>query len=92
MKGILRAGRLENEGVLLIFLARQGKLFPSPHPALVPFRDVEGATGKGEKNKVMTVWGKGLQTCQSVLVLSESNPDWLGNDYLRWMISAYGLK
>lgn len=35
---------------------------------------------------------KGLQTCQSVLVLSESNPDFLGNDYLKWMISARGLK
>ena len=85
------AGRLEDEeGVLLIFVASQGKLLLPPRPFLVPFRDAEGATVKGQKK--ITVGGKGLQTCQSVVVLSESNPDWLGNDYLRWMISASGLK
>lgn len=45
-----------------------------------------------KKNNKITAGGKGLQTCQSVVVLSESNPDWLGNDYLRWMISARRLK
>lgn len=85
------AGRLEDEvGVLLIFMARRGKLLLPPHPFLVPFRDVEGATVKGQTK--ITVGGKGLQTCQSVVVSSGSNPDWLGNYYPRWMISASRLK
>lgn len=71
--------RLEDEEqVLLIFVARQGKRLLPPHPFLDPFRDAEGAIVKGQKK--ITVGGKGLQTCQSVIVLSESNPDWLGND------------
>lgn len=82
------AGRLEDEeGLLLIFAARQEELFwPSFGPCQTEETTVKGQT------KTAVQGGGGLQTCQSVLVLSESNPDFLGNDYLRWMISASGLK
>lgn len=84
----IHAGRLEDEdGLLLIFAARQEELFWS----FFGPSQTEETTVKGQ-TKTALEGGEGLQTCQSVLVLSELNPDFLGNDYLRWMISASGLK
>lgn len=82
-----RARRLEDEeGLLLLFAARHEEFFWS----FFGPSQTEETTVKGQTKTA--VGGEGLQTCQSVLVLSESNPDFLGNDYWRWMISASGLK
>lgn len=82
-----RARRLEDEeGLLLLFAARHKEFFWS----FFGPSQTEETTVKGQTKTA--VGGEGLQTCQSVLVLSESNPDFLGNDYRRWMISASGLK
>lgn len=66
-------------------------LLPDKRSFLVLFWSLSDRRDHSERaNKNSTEEGEGLETCQSVLVLSESNPDFLGNDYLRWMISAGG--